>query len=177
MKREIAKGFALVGLATSIMSPALARDISGVDAALIAENVNFETVSDNHRDIVEIAMGGFDPTLYFAGGVPRQGDTSISYTYEGQVYHFVTLESRSRFAENPKKYAPQYAGHCAFAMAEHLRVQADPSAFAVEDGKLFLFENQTKLEMWKTNSLKFRVVADKRWELEAKDLFGVKAKF
>lgn len=177
MKREIMKSFALLGLAVSIVSPATGLDVNGVDVALTGESVNFEAETDTSSSIVEIAMGGFDPTLYFAGGVPRQGDTSISYTYEGQVYHFVTLESRSRFAENPKKYAPQYAGHCAFAMAEHLRVQADPSAFALEDGKLFLFENQTKLEMWKTNSLKFRVVADKRWELEAKDLFGVKAKF
>ncbi len=124
-----------------------------------------------------LAIGGYDPTLYFAGGLPQPGNASISYPYEGQLYYFANYSSRQSFMENPIAYAPQYAGHCAFAMSEHRTVSADPSVFSVEDGKLFLFENEMKLEMWKTNSLKFRVVADKRWEVEAKNFSNFKAKF
>lgn len=124
-----------------------------------------------------IAVGGYDPTLYFAGGLPKPGNASISYAFEGKNYYFASYESRQTFIDNPTKYAPQYGGHCAFAMSHDETLTADPNAFAIEDGKLFLFSDEEKLEMWKTNSRKFRVVADKRWELEAKNFSQYKARF
>lgn len=124
-----------------------------------------------------LAIGGYDPTLYFAGGLPKPGNATISYAFEGQRYYFATYQSRQSFIDDPKKYAPQYAGHCAFAMSEHRTAVADPSVFAIQDNKLFLFENEMKLEMWKTNSRKFRILADKRWELEAKNFSKFRAKF
>lgn len=125
----------------------------------------------------ELAIGGYDPTLYFAGGQPKPGMPSINYVFEGQLYYFATYESRAAFMADPMAYAPQYAGHCAFAMSQHHTVRADPSVFAVQDGKLFLFENEMKLEMWRTNSRRFRVLADKRWEIEAKNFTNYKARF
>lgn len=124
-----------------------------------------------------LAIGGYDPTLYFAGGLPQVGNASISYVYQGQRYLFTSYQSRQKFIDTPEAYAPQYAGHCAFAMSEHHTVSADPSVFALEDGKLYLFENKMKLDMWKNNSLKFRVLADKRWEFEAKNFSKFKTTF
>lgn len=124
-----------------------------------------------------LAIGGYDPTLYFAGGLPKPGNASIRHAFEGQVYYFASYESRQTFIDNPTRYAPQYAGHCAFAMSEHRTAQANPTVFAVQDDKLFLFENEMKLEMWKNNSRKFRILADKRWEFEAKNFSRFRAKF
>lgn len=138
------------------------------------------TFSGDSTEIAEaqsVALGGFDPTLYFAGGLPQRGDPSIAYVFEGQVYYFKTLKGRQEFASNPKAFAPQYGGHCAFAMSETKTVLADPSVYTLQEGKLYLFENEMKLEMWKTNSRKFRLVADKRWEIEAKNFTSYKTKF
>ena len=124
-----------------------------------------------------LAIGGYDPTLYFAGGLPKLGNASITYAFEGQRYHFASYESRQSFIDEPTKYAPQYAGQCAFAMSEHRNEIANPTVFVVQDNKLFLFENEMKLEMWKTNSRKFRILADKRWELEAENFSKFRAEF
>lgn len=140
-------------------------------------NENARLAQAEASENLPLAIGGYDPTLYFAGGLPKPGNASISYAFEGQRYLFASYESRQSFIDDPVKYAPQYAGHCAFAMSEHRSVQADPAVFAIQDDKLFLFENEMKLEMWKTNSRKFRLVADKRWEVEAKNFTNYKAKF
>ena len=124
-----------------------------------------------------IALSGYDPTLYFAGGLPKPGNPDINYVYEGQVYYFASYEGRQAFVDDPMRYAPQYGGHCAFAMSDHKTVTANPAVFAFQDNKLFLFENEMKREMWETNSRKFRLVADKRWELEAKNFSKYTAKF
>jgi len=124
-----------------------------------------------------IAVGGYDPTLYFAGGLPKKGKPEINHVYEGQIYYFTSYASKQAFVTEPTRYAPQYGGHCAFAMSDHKTVAANPAIFAVKDNKLFLFENEIKRQMWETNSLKLRIVADKRWELEAKNFSKYTAKF
>jgi len=124
-----------------------------------------------------VAVGGYDPTLYFAGGLPKAGKPEINHVYEGQIYYFTSYESRQTFIDDPMRYAPQYGGHCAFAMSDHKTVAANPAVFAIQDNKLFLFENEMKRQMWETNSRKFRIVADKRWEFEAKNFSKYTAKF
>ncbi len=153
------------------------RATSDNTAWLIASKVNQSANQASETQDAPLAIGGYDPTLYFAGGLPKPGNATITYVFEGQTYRFATYQSRQTFMENPTKYAPQYGGHCAFAMSEDSTVQANPAVFAVQDDKLFLFENEMKLEMWKNNSRKFRVLADKRWEFEAKNFSRVRAKF
>ncbi len=160
------------------MLPVAVLTLQAMPASAGAENIFASNVADEKpaAELV-IAVGGYDATLYFAGGLPKPGKPEINYVYEGQVYYFSSFESRQTFVDNPTQYAPQYGGHCAFAMSDHKTVAANPAVFAVQDNKLFLFENEMKLEMWKTNSRKFRVVADKRWELEAKNFSKYTAKF
>lgn len=157
------------------LSAAVAVPASANNFSFLTKEANSEQADASKN--LPLAIGGYDPTLYFAGGLPKAGNASISYAFEGQRYYFANYESRQSFIDDPKKYAPQYAGHCAFAMSEHRTAAADPSVFAIQDNKLFLFENEMKLEMWKTNSRKFRILADKRWELEAKDFSKFRAKF
>lgn len=143
-----------------------------------AENIFANTIADEKpaAELV-IAVGGYDATLYFAGGLPKPGKPEINYVYEEQIYYFTSFESRQTFIDNPMQYAPQYGGHCAFAMSDHKTVAANPAVFAIQDNKLFLFESEAKRQMWETNSRKFRIVGDKRWELEAKNFSKYTAKF
>ena len=164
----------------TILASSLMMLVLGSAGSAIAENWRSNVEANQEASASQelpLAIGGFDPTLYFAGGLPKAGDPSISYAFEGQVYYFATYQSRQSFIEDPTKYAPQYAGHCAFAMSEHQTVSADPSVFTVLDEKLYLFQDREKLEMWKTNSRKLRLLADKRWEIEAKNFTRFEAKF
>lgn len=164
----------VLGGMAAVTTGAVASDTT---AWLRANEANQSNNQASETQETPLAIGGYDPTLYFAGGLPKPGNATITYVFEGQTYRFATYQSRQTFIENPTHYAPQYGGHCAFAMSEDSTVQANPAVFAVQDDKLFLFENEMKLEMWKNNSRKFRVLADKRWEFEAKNFSRVKAKF
>lgn len=160
---------------TTAISIAVAVPVSANNFSFLTESAVTER-QEASKDL-PLAIGGYDPTLYFAGGLPKPGNAAISYSFEGQLYYFANYESRQSFINDPKKFAPQYAGHCAFAMSEHQTAAANPTVFTIQDDKLFLFENEMKLEMWKTNSRKFRILADKRWELEAKNFSKFRAEF
>ncbi len=159
--------------------PLAAMMVQSVPAGAGFESIVADNLEDKKPVASElvIAVGGYDPTLYFAGGLPKPGKPEINHVYEGQIYYFATYQSKQAFIDDPERYAPQYGGHCAFAMSDHKTVAANPAIFAIQDNKLFLFENEKKRQMWETNSLKFRIVADKRWELEAKNFSKYTAKF
>lgn len=153
--------------------------VATMPAGAGSETIFSNSVADEKPVAVElvIALSGYDPTLYFAGGLPKPGKPEINYVYEGQVYYFTSYQSRQTFVDDPMQFAPQYGGHCAFAMSDNKTIAANPAIFAIQDNKLFLFENEMKRKMWETNSRKFRIVADKRWEFEAKNFSKYTAKF
>lgn len=87
-----------------------------------------------------IALNGFDPVAYFLVGEARQGQSDIALRWRGVRWHFTSKAHRNAFEANPHAYAPQFAGHCAMGVAEGRRVPADPRAWVVHDGRLYLFE-------------------------------------
>jgi hypothetical protein len=58
---------------------------------------------------------------------------------------------------------PQYGGWCAYAMAKDKKVQINPEAYLVDEGKLFLFYktswNNTQLK-WLNNPSELKQIAD-----------------
>ena len=88
-----------------------------------------------------VALRGYDPVSYFTEGEPKQGLPTHSYVYKGSKFQFASAENRRRFAENPDKYAPQFGGYCAYGTAQGYKVSTQPDAFAVVDGKLYLFSD------------------------------------
>jgi len=88
-----------------------------------------------------LAIEGFDPVSYFpeGGGAPKAGDPSLSATYEGVTYHFVSAENRERFLAAPRHYEPAYGGWCAYAMAKGNKISVDPEAYELQNDRLLLF--------------------------------------
>ena len=111
---------------------------------------------------------GYDVTEYFNNKTVK-GDSKYTATYEGAKFKFASQENLDKFNANPKKYAPQYGGYCAYAMAlKGEKVDIDPETYEILDGKLYLFYNS-----WGTNTKKkwdeegpedLRKKADKEWE-------------
>lgn len=87
----------------------------------------------------QLAIQGYDPLTYFQGE-PREGRAEVTSLYRGATYRFVNEDNRRKFAEAPEKFAPQYGGWCATAMADGGRkVEIDPRNYKVTNGRLFLF--------------------------------------
>ena len=93
-----------------------------------------------------VAIKGYDPVSYFVEGRPVKGMESISYDFDDSRYLFASDKNRQLFAANPEKYVPQFNALCAAGLADGRRVQPDPTAFVVHDGKLYLFEAQRGVE-------------------------------
>jgi YHS domain-containing protein len=90
-----------------------------------------------YYQVDSIALRGYDPVSYFSGS-PRLGVDSIEHRHEGVIWRFATTANRDRFRAVPAAYLPQYGGYCALGMAHGGAVPADPLAYTVYQGKLYL---------------------------------------
>ncbi len=112
---------------------------------------------------------GYDVVAYFENKI-TEGNKEFIAKFEGVKYKFSSQKNLNTFNENPSKYAPQYGGYCAYAIAiKSDKVSINPKAFEIRDGKLYLFYNA-----WGTNTLKLWQKekpealikkADKNWEI------------
>lgn len=111
-----------------------------------------------------VAVSGYDAISYFEGaGVPVKGNADFAVAHDGAVYHFANAANAARFAANPEAFAPQYGGHCSWAMARGYLAPGDPLAYAVVDGKLFLNFNQDVKAKWDQDRAGFIASAEKNW--------------
>lgn len=118
------------------------------------------------------AIGGHDAVAYFADGAPKAGDARHTHEWNGATWRFASPENRDRFAAEPQRYAPQYGGHCAYAMASGSFAPGDAKRWRIVDGKLYLNTNIFAQGLWETNIPKRVLDADGHWpakklELEA----------
>lgn len=111
-----------------------------------------------------VAVSGYDPVSYFGGdGVPVKGDADFAVAHDGAVYHFANAVNAARFQANPEAFAPQYGGHCAWAMSRGYLAPGDPLAYAVVGGKLYLNFNQEVKAKWDEDRAGFIAAAEKNW--------------
>jgi len=95
-----------------------------------------------------VAIKGYDSVAYFTNGKALQGSASFSFQWHGMTWYFRTAGNRDLFAKSPKKYAPQYDGYCAWAMAESRKAITDPEIWRIVDGKLYLNCSESAYQKW-----------------------------
>jgi hypothetical protein len=85
-----------------------------------------------------IAIDGTDPTGYFTKAAPVAGDPAVTLDWQGATWRFASAETRAMFEGDPDRYAPQFGGYCAWAVAEGYTAPTVPEAWKIVDGKLYL---------------------------------------
>lgn len=111
-----------------------------------------------------IAVGGYDTVSYFQGdGVPVRGNARFAVEHDGAIFHFASQANADAFAADPAAFAPQYGGHCAWAMAQGSLAPADPTLYKVVDGKLYLNFNRDIQQTWLGDVDGFIASADSQW--------------
>ena len=111
-----------------------------------------------------VAINGYDAVAYFLEARPVEGKKELVYEWEGAKWRFSNEKNLELFQSNPKKYAPQYGGFCAYAMAQGSFASTSPDAWSVVDGKLFLNYDLQIKKKWNANQSYFIGFADKNWE-------------
>ena len=86
-----------------------------------------------------VAIEGYDPVAYFTDGRPVKGSAAFSFPFDEAVYYFANAEHQKMFAADPDRYAPQFSGYCAAGLSMGVKVEADPEAWVISDGKLYVF--------------------------------------
>jgi hypothetical protein len=92
--------------------------------------------SDSNK---RVALRGYDPVAYFTEGRPERGSPEFAAEFDDAIYWFKTAEHRAMFLDDPDRYAPQYAGYCAVTIARGAKLEADPEAWTISDGRLYVF--------------------------------------
>ena len=79
----------------------------------------FAEHGDGHKVYVSkgAAIKGYDPVAYFTIGAPTKGFKTITAEYNGATWQFSSEENKKLFIAHPEKYALQYGGYCAYALA------------------------------------------------------------
>lgn len=109
------------------------------------------------------AIGGFDPVSYFSDGAPRQGEPGIAVEWKGAIWNFSSRSNREAFEANPRAYAPQFGGYCAFAVAMGYLTGTDPTAWRIVDDDLYLVQAHRVAEIWEQDAHGYIRLARKNW--------------
>ncbi len=109
-----------------------------------------------------IGAGGYDVVSYFSG-VPAKGKAEFTADYMGAQWQFSTQANLDLFETNPKAFAPQYGGYCAWAVAKGKLAKGRPQHWTVEDGKLYLNFNKKIKARWEKDKSTFIMQGDANW--------------
>jgi YHS domain-containing protein len=111
-----------------------------------------------------VAMRGYDPIGYFVEKQAMKGKVTFAVKLDDEtIYFLASAENRAIFIAEPKRYAPQYGGYCAYGAASGATVRVDPKVFRMIDGKLYLFSSQGIAAKWSKDSAEYIKKADANW--------------
>ena len=108
-------------------------------------DMKLQSMNTNERGV---AVGGYDVVSYFDGNA-EPGSTEHTHVWRGAKFLFATPEHQAAFADAPERYAPQYGGYCSFGMGFGTPAAADPEAFDVQDGRLYLNASPMVRRFWR----------------------------
>ncbi len=121
------------GLAMTLLSRRTVLMITLISAApLRAQN-------STPRPEKRVVIRGYDPVAYFTEGRPVKGMPEFKADFDDMTYWFVSAKHRDMFMADPDRYAPQFSGLCTISMSMGQLAEPDPEAWAIADGRLYLF--------------------------------------
>ncbi|MCG6856441.1 MAG: YHS domain-containing protein [Salaquimonas sp.] len=114
-------------------------------------------------EIPGVAINGYDPVAYFTEDKPVAGSEAITASWKGATWRFASEANKAAFVENPEKYAPQYGGYCAYAVAQGATASTVPEAFTVVNDKLYLNFSSGVRQLWRKDTAGNISKADTNW--------------
>lgn len=110
-----------------------------------------------------ISLSGYDPVSYFVDGKPAKGSRKFWYSFDDVVYLFRSSEHRAMFAADPERYAPQYAGYCAGGVSKGYKVEPDPEAWIIANGRLYVFQFKDRVPEFRKRIEELVAKANAKW--------------
>ncbi len=127
---------------------------------------------EQYIDTTGFAVSGYDVTTYFdltqsAVGsdqpAPMPGKSDITAEWNGATWAFASTENRDKFLADPEAFAPQYDGHCAFAVSKGGRAPGNPTLWRIVDDKLYLNVTKNVVTFWEEDIPGNITLAEGNW--------------
>ena len=110
-----------------------------------------------------LAFGGYDPVGLRKTGKPQPGSEAHVHEWNGATWRFASEDNRQAFVSDPEAFAPEFGGHCSFAMSLGKTVPGNPNTWSIVDDRLYVNSNPVAKILWKL--LPGRIDAGrKQWE-------------
>ena len=116
-----------------------------------------------------LMLSGNDPVAYFATGTAARGRPDLKALHQGATYRFASEDNRRQFITSPDRFAPQFGGFSAQAMAYAVPVATDAATFKIIDGKLYLFDSPRARLYFEMDQERNLRLANQYWESEVRD--------
>lgn len=116
-----------------------------------------------NKNIFGTALKGYDAVAYFKESRPVKGKDEFRHDWLGAKWYFATAANRDEFARDPEKYAPQFGGYCAWAVAHGYTASIDPEAWRIVDGKLYLNYSKDVQKKWEADIPGFIKQGNENW--------------
>lgn len=110
-----------------------------------------------------LALSGYDAVAYFTDGKPVEGRASYEAEWKGVRWRFASAAHRDAFQADPGKYAPQFGGFCAFGVSRGYAVDADPFAWKIVEGRLYVNHDKKVQQLWEKELPTIIGAAEARW--------------
>jgi YHS domain-containing protein len=110
-----------------------------------------------------VALKGYDPISYFTDGKPEKGSSEFTFAFDDTTYWFKSAEHRDKFAADPERYAPQFDGYCTIQLSRGSKVEADPEAWTITDGKLYVFSLKRGVPVFEQQPVAIADKARENW--------------
>lgn len=116
-----------------------------------------------YADFQGHAIKGYDTVAYHLDRRAVKGSTEFSHEWKEATWLFSTAANRDRFAADPERWAPQYGGYCAWAIARDRTAPINPKIFRIFDDKLYLNLNLKVHKEWLASHQQFIAQANEKW--------------
>lgn len=90
-----------------------------------------------------LGLHGVDPVAFIELGNRIEGRAAYTAVHDGVAYYFSSEANMKAFEKSPSRYQPQFGGFCTFGVSVAKKFDGDPRYAAVENGKLYVFLNET----------------------------------
>ena len=111
----------------------------------------------------DLALSGYDTVAYFNEGKAVEGSENFELEYKGAQWRFKNEANLKAFQVSPEKYAPQYGGYCAWAVANNDTAKGDPLQWTIHKDKLYLNYNADIQAKWEGDRENLIKKADTNW--------------
>ena len=111
----------------------------------------------------DLAVGGHDPVAYHTQNAAVPGNPQFRVSWKGAEWQFASRANLDLFVAQPDRYAPQYGGYCAFAVAGGSTAPGDPKLFDLVGGKLYLNLSSSTQSSWRRDQAGMIQRGDQNW--------------